>query len=82
MARWIRPDRLQPGTDEMEIGKGGSVTDRSEHTETGVGNDREAPRKPYQRPSFRHERVFETMALACGKMSTTENQCKFIVKNS
>ena len=26
-------------------------------------------KKPYQKPSFRFERVFETMALSCGKLS-------------
>lgn len=25
-------------------------------------------RKSYQKPAFRYERVFETMALACGKV--------------
>jgi len=25
------------------------------------------PKKRYQKPEFRYERVFETMALACGK---------------
>jgi hypothetical protein len=25
------------------------------------------PKKPYRKPEFRYERVFETMALACGK---------------
>jgi hypothetical protein len=33
------------------------------------------PKKPYSRPSFRHERVFETMALACGKVQVTQFQC-------
>jgi len=27
-------------------------------------------KKPYSKPSFRHEQVFETMALACGKVQT------------
>lgn len=27
-----------------------------------------ALKKPYRKPSFRHERVFETTALACGKV--------------
>jgi hypothetical protein len=40
------------------------------------------PRKPYQKPSFQRERVFETMALACGKVSTTQGQCHFNRKNS
>jgi len=34
-------------------------------------------RKPYQKPAFRFERVFETMALACGKVSATQSQCRF-----
>lgn len=32
-------------------------------------------KKPYQKPEVRHERVFETMALACGKVQTTQGQC-------
>ncbi len=42
----------------------------------------EAPRKPYQKPKFRFERVFETMALACGKVSPTQKHCQFIRKSS
>jgi hypothetical protein len=39
-------------------------------------------KKIYQKPTFRHERVFETMALACGKVSPTQAQCRFNRKNS
>lgn len=39
-------------------------------------------KKPYQKPAFLHERVFETMALACGKVSPTQFQCRFNRKNS
>jgi len=39
-------------------------------------------KKPYQKPAFQHERVFETMALACGKLSSTQFQCRFNRKNS
>jgi hypothetical protein len=39
-------------------------------------------RKPYQKPAFRFERVFETMALSCGKMVTTQFQCRFHRKTS
>ena len=39
-------------------------------------------KKPYQRPAFRHERVFETMALACGKINTTQLSCQSNRKNS
>ena len=37
---------------------------------------------PYQKPAFRHEGVFETMALSCGKLNTTQAQCKFNLKQS
>jgi hypothetical protein len=39
-------------------------------------------KKPYQKPSFRYEKVFETMALACGKVNPTQFQCRFNRKNS
>jgi hypothetical protein len=45
-------------------------------------NEARAGKKPYQKPEFRYERVFETMALACGKMSPTELQCRFNRKSS
>ncbi len=39
-------------------------------------------KKPYVKPAFEHERVFETMALACGKTGTTTLQCRVNRKNS
>jgi hypothetical protein len=39
-------------------------------------------RKPYRKPAFRHERVFETSALTCGKMSDTQFACKHCHKTS
>jgi len=33
------------------------------------------PRRPYQKPSIRYERVFETSALTCGKVQTTQSGC-------
>jgi hypothetical protein len=39
-------------------------------------------KKPYHKPSFRYERVYETMALACGKMYSTESVCRFNRKTS
>ena len=32
-------------------------------------------KKIYDKPEFRFERVFETRALSCGKVSTTQGQC-------
>jgi hypothetical protein len=36
-----------------------------------------AAKKQYQEPAFRHERVFETMALSCGKVQVTNPVCRF-----
>jgi hypothetical protein len=42
----------------------------------------EGAKEPYVKPAFRHEKVFETMALACGKINATQPQCKTNKKNS
>jgi hypothetical protein len=39
-------------------------------------------KSPYVKPAFRHERVFETMALACGKIDNTQGTCRSNRKNS
>jgi hypothetical protein len=39
-------------------------------------------KKPYCKPDFKFERVFETMALSCGKISPVQAQCRFNRKNS
>jgi hypothetical protein len=39
-------------------------------------------RRPYVKPAFEHEQVFETMALSCGKITATSGQCKSNRKNS
>jgi len=51
-------------------------------TEKSADESRGTTKKPYQKPAFRYERVFETMALSCGKVSPTEFQCRFNRKNS
>jgi hypothetical protein len=48
-----------------------------------AGNDTAAEsKKPYQKPRFQYERVFETMALACGKVHPISLQCSTNRKNS
>jgi hypothetical protein len=42
----------------------------------------EQAKKPYVKPGFRHEKVFETMALSCGKVQTTQGSCHSNKKNS
>jgi hypothetical protein len=39
-------------------------------------------RKPYQKPAFRFERVFETQALSCGKIFSHGTSCKLNPKTS
>ncbi len=39
-------------------------------------------RKPYERPAFAREQLFETMALSCGKVNPTSGQCRAFRKNS
>jgi hypothetical protein len=35
-------------------------------------------RKPYRKPSFRFEQVFETLALQCGKVQSTGGACNSV----
>ena len=37
----------------------------------------ERPKKPYVKPSYECSQVFETLALACGKISPHQAQCHF-----
>lgn len=51
------------------------------------GEDKSAPsqgtaKKPYRKPEFRYERVFETLALSCGKLQGSQGQCRFNRKSS
>jgi hypothetical protein len=34
-----------------------------------------ASKAPYQKPAFRFESVFETSALSCGKVTSTQSGC-------
>jgi hypothetical protein len=47
-----------------------------------AAESRDDAKKPYVKPAFRHEQVFETMALACGKKNSTQAQCRTSRKNS
>jgi hypothetical protein len=39
-------------------------------------------KKLYQKPAFRYERVFETLALSCGKIDPTVGTCHHSRKTS
>lgn len=42
----------------------------------------ERKKKPYRKPEFVRDQLFETMALACGKISPSIGQCQSVRKNS
>jgi hypothetical protein len=50
---------------------------RSESEGQPAGN-----KKPYRKPAVRHEHIFETQALSCGKVQTTQGQCHYNRKTS
>ena len=55
-------------------------SDQPRHPQAPASED--SAKKPYVKPAFRHEQVFETMALACGKVKTTQQTCRVNRKNS
>lgn len=65
---------------DVKGGKGGEPPQ-----DQAVGRSDSEPahrRKFYQKPAFRFERVFETTALSCGKVNSTQFQCRFNRKTS
>ena len=48
---------------------------------SGGKADEVSAKRPYVKPAFRHEPVFETTALACGKVNTGSS-CKSNKKTS
>jgi hypothetical protein len=42
---------------------------------TGTARTPATKRKPYEKPSFRNEKVFVTTALSCGKTPNSSFQC-------
>jgi len=46
------------------------------------GDSKRTAKRPYVKPEVRHERVFETAALTCGKVQTTQHGCHFNRKSS
>jgi hypothetical protein len=42
----------------------------------------QASKKPYEKPAFRHEQVFVTSALTCGKIGGVGGGCGLVGKNS
>jgi hypothetical protein len=69
--------------DELTVFPGTRMSEENRREGDQGRSEPERPvKKPYQKPAFRHEKVFETMALACGKISPTQFQCRFNRKTS
>jgi hypothetical protein len=47
----------------------------SKHDDALKADAHEQKKRAYVAPAFRHEPVFEVMALACGKVSSTQAGC-------
>lgn len=47
-----------------------------------TSDSKRTAKKPYVKPDVRHERVFETQALTCGKVEHTQGACHFVRKTS
>jgi hypothetical protein len=60
------------------------MTSENQASRTPDKQAKNAPKgkKAYQKPAFRHEKVFETLALACGKIDATTPSCQFARKSS
>jgi hypothetical protein len=49
----------------------------TEHSKTSNPSEGDkGSKRAYIKPAFRHEKVFEVMALACGKVSGNQAGCK------
>ena len=51
-----------------------SITEKKQQT-APASEAKGATKKLYVKPTVRHERIFETMALSCGKVQSTQGSC-------
>ena len=59
-----------------------SDRDTSPREEGSAPRQPSKTKRPYKKPAFECEHAFETMALACGKVSSTQAICRFNRKRS
>jgi hypothetical protein len=55
---------------------------QSEREDQGTLAGQGTAKKAYVKPEFRHEKVFETMALTCGKVGGTQGPCNSVRRTS
>jgi hypothetical protein len=49
---------------------------QEKNPETVAADNQRPLRRSYEKPEVRFERVFETMALSCGKVQATQGSCR------
>ncbi len=54
----------------------------SDQRDRTAAEDEGTVRMPYEKPAYHHESVFETSALTCGKIQSTQGNCHANRKNS
>jgi hypothetical protein len=58
------------------------TNNRAPHEKEQQPGNADKGKKLYQKPAFRYERAFETLALSCGKTSASTITCQVNRKNS
>jgi len=53
-----------------------------DNSSTNFSQGEPTGKKPYEKPSFRYERVFVTTALSCGKFNPISEACRGNPKSS
>jgi hypothetical protein len=67
---------------EPELGSIMTMDEQTPHEKKTHVDEKVTRKKPYKKPTFRFERVFETAALSCGKIAGTSNLCNSSRKTS
>jgi len=52
-----------------------TTRDQNQREPSQTTSEQPQQKKPYEKPMFRFERVFETSALSCGKVHATQSGC-------
>jgi hypothetical protein len=65
----------------MDESSGNPLAERKPASKSAA-NGEPGRKKPYVKPTFLYERVFETSALACGKTELLPLQCTINMKSS
>jgi hypothetical protein len=78
--------RGRAGADAVQLTTPGDLlsSKRGAHVLDNPGNKQQEPiakKKSYKKPSFRQEKVFETTALGCGKVNSTDTGCNVVRKS-